>query len=74
MNSHKWLYLFFFLKLEPDTYLFSRRRNKRLRNQITQIKAEDGRWLDNMEEIQDGFTTFYQKLCLSQNHMQVSDI
>ena len=20
--------------------------------------AEDGRWLDNMEEIQDGFTTF----------------
>ena len=27
--------------------------------------AEDGRWLDNMEEIQDDFTTFYEKLYLS---------
>ena len=27
-----------------------------------------------MEEIQDGFTTFYEKLYLSQNHMQVLDI
>lgn len=27
-----------------------------------------------MKEIQDGFTTFYEKLYLSQNHMQVLDI
>lgn len=49
-------------------------RNRRLRNRITQIKAEDGSWLENIEEIKKGFTNFYQEPYQSQQHMLDTEI
>lgn len=54
--------------------LLNHAKYRRLKNRITQIKAEDGSWLNNMDEIQNGFTTFYQKLYQSQHHMHASEI